>query len=158
MNNNYILILIESLQKKIKVLDEIIVKNTEQTSLVSKKDLDLEKFDKNVDEKEKLIEELNLLDQGFEAVYDRIKEEFISNKNLYKKEISTLQDLISQITEKSMKIQAEEERNRKMIVSHMALEKNKIRQAKTNSKVATNYYTSMKNINTVDPQFMDKKK
>ena len=158
MNNNYILILIESLYKKIKVLDAMIVKNEEQTFLVSKKDLNLEEFDKNVDEKEKLIEELNLLDQGFEAVYDRIKEEFITNKNLYQKEIRTLQDLISEITEKSVKIQAEEERNHKMIVSHMALEKNKIRQAKTNSKVAANYYTNMKNINTIDPQFMDKKK
>lgn len=76
MNNteNYIAIMIESLNKKIQVLDRIIELNAIQNRLLNEEKLDLDKFKENVDAKSVYVDELTKLDNGFSALYDRVKE------------------------------------------------------------------------------------
>ena len=115
-------------------------------------------FDKTVEEKAKLIEQMEQLDSGFEKLFARVKEELEANKEGYADAIKTMQSCIRRITDKSMEIQAEEARNKDLMVRKFAYVKDSAKNVRTNSKVATQYYKNMMNLNYVDPQFMDNKK
>lgn len=158
MEENYITILIQSLEKKIKVLEEISAENQKQKQILQAEELDLNAFQESVDKKAELIEQISFLDNGFEKMYERVKDALNSQKSLYEKEILTLKELISKITEQTVSIQKEEWDNRKLAEQQFSNEKKKVRQAKTSKQVASQYYKNMAKLNYVDPQFMDKKK
>ena len=103
--NTYIAILIQSLQKKNKILDVIIQKNKEQREGLEDPNLDPDDFDQIMDAKSKLIDQLNELDSGFEEVFARVKEELELHRSEYKDEIFKMQELIRMITDKSLRIQ-----------------------------------------------------
>lgn len=157
MNKDYLSILIESLQKKVKILDELISLNSIQLESVSEEDIDDDKFNQTIEEKDKRIKAIEELDNGFEMVYEHVKEELASNRQQYSREISELKTLIAEITEKSMEIQLSEKRNEQAVLKKMSQERQKIHQSKTTTKVATDYYKNMNKMNIVDPQFLDKK-
>ena len=154
----YIEIITDSLKKKIRILDQMILKNDEQKNIIGVPNPDMAAFEKTEEEKTVFINELKFLDEGFQTVYDRIKTEFLKNRNLYKEEIRTLQSLIKDITDRSMTIQSQEERNRNDIQRYFSNVRKNIRQAKTSNKVAAGYYKSMSRLDVIEPQFMDKKK
>ena len=97
-------VLVESLEKKSRILDEIIKENEAQERLFKQEELDLEALDSSSDRMGELAEKLELLDEGFESVYDRIREELIENKQAYRVEIKRMQELIAVITEKIVSI------------------------------------------------------
>ena len=156
--DNYLDILEESLPKKLKVLEEITVYNQEQEQLLKKEKVSLEELDKNMEQKDELIVKLSGIDEGFETLYERIKEQLLANKDAYREQISKLQQMISQITEKSVSIQAQEARNKKLIEDYFRNERNQIRQNRQSSRAAYNYYKSVNNTNVAMPQMMDQKK
>lgn len=158
MSEQYIDILEESLKKKSQVLDEIIKKNEEQKRILEAEEFNAEEFDQNTEEKGELIERLELLDSGFEKVFSRVKEELTGNKEKYAEQIKRLQDLIRQITEKSVFIQTNEERNRRTVEQKFKKEREKIQLGKNKMNVAKQYYNNMNKLNSVPPQFMDNKK
>ena len=110
-DNQYITIMLQSLHKKEKVLNSIIQINKRQKEELENPSLDPDDFDKTVEEKSELIEQLELLDNGFEKLYEKVREELQANKELYKDEILQMQGSIRALTEKSMEIQAQEARN-----------------------------------------------
>lgn len=156
--STYIIILIQSLEKKIKVLDKIIESNQEQKEILSQEDMDTDRFEANLNEKGNLVDELNLLDDGFQDIYDRIKDELGTNREAYKEEIKQMQKLISEITEKSVTIRAEEERNRALAIKQFDSMRGNITTAKRSRQAANTYYSNMSRVNTIDAQFMDKRK
>ncbi len=103
---NYLSILEESLRKKLQILDELTSYTMAQQDLLKAEELDYEAFDQLVEKKDPLVQMIMELDQGFETVYDRIKEQLIGHKELYAVQIRTLQNLISELTDKSVKLQA----------------------------------------------------
>ena len=155
---NYLNILEESLQKKLKVLEEIALYNQGQEELLKKEKISLEELDENMNQKEELIQKVTALDEGFETLYERIKEQILTHKDDYKEQIRKLQQLISQVTEKSVSIQAQEARNKKLIEDYFKKERSQLRQNRQSSKAAYNYYKSVNNTNVVMPQMMDQKK
>lgn len=156
--STYITILIQSLEKKVLVLDKIIESNKEQREILSQEEMDTDRFEANLDEKGRLIDELNLLDDGFQEIYNRVKDELGDNRELYKEEIKRMQKLISDITEKSVTIRAEEERNRAAAAKQFDNMRDNIQAAKRSRQAANVYYSNMSRVNTVDAQFMDKRK
>lgn len=158
MLNQYLTILIESLQKKSKVLDEISAYNERQSQLFKSGDASLETFDSLVEEKGKLIEALVKLDEGFETLYDRIAEEVATNKDLYADQIKQLQELIKKVTDQSVAIQAQEARNKEFVESYFRKQKQQLKSKKQSSVAAINYYKNMSRTSVVSPQFLDSKK
>ncbi len=159
MSEQYLDILEESLKKKIEVLDKIIIKNEEQKKILEAEEFDAEAFDQNTQEKGELIDRLNLLDSGFEKVFERVKEELESNKEAHRDQIIRLQDAIRAITEKSVFIQTTEERNRATVEQKFKREREKIQLGKNSMKVAKQYYNTMRGINSGGSAvFMDNKK
>lgn len=157
MIENYLKILEESLVKKLTVLDEIVVYNEGQEALLKQEKVSMEELDENMQQKDKLIQKLTELDDGFETLYERIREQLLGNKELYRVQIKRLQELISRVTERSVSIQAQEARNKKLVEDYFAKEKNQLKQGRQASKVAYDYYKSMNNTNVVPPQIMDQK-
>lgn len=159
MTKQYLNVLIDSLRKKEKKLSELIVKNEEQAEILRKEEFDEEAFDVNSEEKGRLIKQLNPLDEGFETVFGHVEEELSTERGrqTYKKEIQQMKDLITSITEKSMTIQAGEQRNKKALENYFNKERERIRGGRTGSKAAMNYYNNMKNRTFVPPHFLDSK-
>lgn len=158
MEHNYIIILAESLEKKIKVLDEISAENLSQRELLKSENFDMEAFEASVDRKSELIEQVGFLDEGFETMYERVREALNTEKQSYREEIATLKKLISAVTEKSVIIQKQEQENRTLAEAQFSREKKKVQQIKNSRQVTSQYYKNMAKLNYVEPQFMDKKK
>ena len=155
---NYLSVLEDSLKKKLQILDELTTYTMEQQELLKAEELDYEAFDQLVEKKDPLVQMIMELDQGFETVYDRIKEQLIGHKERYVVQIRTLQDLISELTDKSVKLQAMEQRNKTAVEQQFRKSREKIRQGRQNKQAALNYYKNMNNSNYVPPQFLDDKK
>ena len=158
MQETYVDIMIQSLEKKIQVLDRIIELNVAQKQALEDPRAEIEQFDKTVEEKAQLIEQMQQLDSGFEKLYARVQEELQNNREAYVQQIKTMQSDIRRITDKSMEIQAQEARNKDLFVRKVTYVKDTAKSLRTNSKVASQYYQNMMKLNYVDPQFMDNKK
>lgn len=155
---NYLSVLEDSLGRKVVVLDNVMALSEEQEKLLKQEKLDLEVFDELVDKKDALAEELTRLDDGFESLYDRIKNQLQDNKDTYRTQIATLQKLIAEITEKTVSIQAKEERNKELLSKQLAELRQDLNQNRRTSKAAYDYYKNMSNTGAVMSQFMDQKK
>ncbi|MCI9346657.1 MAG: hypothetical protein HFI56_10430 [Lachnospiraceae bacterium] len=151
-------ILVESLEKKSRILDEIIKENEAQEILFKQDQLDMEALDASADRMGELAEKLELLDEGFEAVYDRIRQELIDNKSAYRQEIRRMQELIAVITEKVVGINAARMRNKTQAENQFKKSRQQIGRASSKMKASQNYYNNMNRLNFVDPQFYDSKK
>lgn len=157
-NKDYIAALKQGLEKKIQILDKIIQENAVQRQLLADPELDPDDFEKNLNDKAALVEQLTMLDDGFDSVYERVREELQQNREAYAADIAGMQKYISVIMEKSTQIQTEEQRNRELAVQKFASVKKQIREVKSSHKAVNEYYQNMMKLNYVDPQFMDNKK
>lgn len=151
-------VLVESLEKKSRILDEIIKENETQETLFKQEALDMEALDVSADRMGELAQKLELLDEGFEAVYDRIREELMENKLAYRGEIRRMQELIAEITEKVVRINAARMRNKMQAEKQFKKSRQQIGKAASKMKASQNYYNNMNRLNYVDPQFYDNKK
>ncbi len=156
--DSYIGILLQDLRKKNQVLDMIMYANQRQKDALTDPNLDPDEFDKIVEEKAKLIERLEQLDDGFEKIYDYVREELKENKEAHKEEILEMQNLIRQLTEKSASIQAQEQRNKELMKNKFTEVRQHVREIRSSQKVVNQYYQNMMKANYIDPQFMDNKK
>ena len=154
---NSLRILSDSLDKKMDVLRRIQNYNREQEKVFTEGQTDLKAFDRAIEEKDALIEELVKLDDGFEALFERISGELKENKQAYAPQIAILQKKISEITEFSMSIQAQEARNKKLVEEFFSKERSKLGNERKGSKAAYDYYKSMSGGGMNVSRFMDQK-
>lgn len=154
---NYLLILEESLNKKIVFLDELSKLTGIQKEIVEAEEFDDEAFNKNIEQKDAIIRELEKLDRGFQILYDNIKAQIENNRDTYATEIKRLQELIKEVLDKSTNVQVMENRNKDLVRSRFASLKKEVRQLKKSRELAANYYKTMNNISS-EPYFLDKKK
>lgn len=158
MEQTYISIMIQSLEKKEKVLDRIIELDTIQKNQLQDPELTPEDFDEVVEAKSELIDQLNNLDSGFEKLFERVKSELEDNKEAHKTEIKIMQEHIRNITDKSVQIQSQEARNKDLMMKKFESVKKQSREIRKGSNVVSKYYQTMTRTSYVDPQFMDNKK
>lgn len=157
-NIKYIPIMIQSLKKKIQILDTIMGLNQRQRDELENPALDPNDFDKTVEEKAAQIDAIDALDVGFQELFDKVKEELSENRELYREEIAQMQGCIRDLTEKSASIQVQEERNKALMEKKFAAVKRQVKEVRQSQKMVNQYYRSMMKTNFIDPQFTDKKK
>lgn len=150
-------ILSESLDRKIQVLKKIQEYNLAQEQSFKSGEAKLEDFDEAVEQKGRLIEEVNKLDEGFDLLYARLSEELQGNRERYASQIKVLQQKVAQVTEMSVTIQAQEQRNKKLVEDFFARERASIREGRKASKAAYGYYKNMSGANSAQSQFYDSK-
>ena len=154
--DNYLNMLKDSLVKKDRILSELQEKSEKQGELVKEQEVDWDEFTKLVDEKGELVDEILKLDEGFELLFEHIKEGLEGNKEKYRDIILEIQTLVKSVTEKGTKLEATEYRNKTAIEAAFANTRKEIRQSKLGRKAAADYYNKMNKINTIDPQLMDR--
>ncbi len=158
MNQLYINILIESLEKKIRILDQIIIADQEQREGLEDPSLDPDDFDRLVEKKAGYMEQLEQLDNGFEELFSRVKGEISENREAYREQIRTMQDLIRKITDKSLMIQKQEAQNKELMQRKFEAVRSQAREVRKSQKIVNQYYKNMMKTGYNDPQFMDNKK
>jgi|UniRef100_UPI004025565C hypothetical protein len=154
---NYLQIMTSSLEKKKKILQDIVDYNVEQEHIVTSGEFDGDKFQKNMENKAECIDMLNVLDEGFQSVYDRVKADVEMYKQNYKADIQRLQQLIKEVSALSATIQAQESRNKLQIERKFRELKQETKTAKRSVSMANKYYQNMSRVSS-EPQFMDSKK
>lgn len=153
----YINILIDTIRKKELVLDNLIRLTLEQEDIIACEEPDMDRLEQIFAEKEEQINQLNILDDGFEKIYEYVKDTIQEDRNRYMDQITSMQELIRQITEKSAALSAAEIRNKTRFMNFFASRKKKIKDFKVSRQTASNYYKNF--INQQDQAlFLDKKK
>lgn len=158
MTEDYLQIMIESLEKKNDILDKVIELEKKQLALAMEEPADIKKYDASMDEKGRLIEELGRLDDGFTATYERVKDEVQANPDLYREQVLAMQELIRAAVDKGVTVEAQEQRNKQAMHNMLSTKRKEIRRVQVSSSAASKYYKAMSQINDVDPQLMDRKK
>ena len=158
MTGNYLTLLEESLRRKLQVMEEIQKYNMRQQEIFQSGEVDIDKFDEYVSEKGVLIDKLTALDSGFEKLYAKVSEELQGSREQYADQIRTLQGLVTQVTDRSVDIQAQEARNKKLVEDAFRRERDGIKIGRKSTKAAIGYYKTMSKTAVVAPQFMDSKK
>ena len=158
MSEAYMSMLIESQERKLELLEKAIVLDKEQEEIITGEKPDMGALDANINAKGALVDELNKLDDGFEALYAKVRDEFINHKEEHKEEIRTLQDLIRRITEKIAEVEAIEARSKINFEAFMKKRRHAIKDNRSSLKAANVYAVNMRKMNKIDSVFVDNKK
>lgn len=153
----YIVLLVEILQKKKQILNELMQMTMKQRDIISAEKVDDEEFLHMVSMKEEQIANLNNLDDGFDKLYQSVKDELITGKEKYISAINSLKELIAQITDLSVNLQALERRNKSQIDLYFSTMRNKIKNSRISNRTVSNYYKTMTKQHEIQSFFYDKK-
>ncbi|MBO5388817.1 MAG: hypothetical protein J6A59_11890 [Lachnospiraceae bacterium] len=154
----YVNIMKESLVRKKNYLQEILELTNKQGELAVAQELDENSFGEIVEKKDILISNVNEIDKGFTAVYERVRKEIIQDKELYKDELKAIQDSIRQCVDIGMAIESAELRNKAALETAFAKSYRGVKQLKQSKQVANKYYKSMSNGMINDSILYDRKK
>lgn len=157
-NRTYIVVLTDTLKKKLVVLNDLLDLTNFQNRLLNEKKADTDEFAGTLISKEEMIDRLEQADDGFEMIYGRVRDELTNHASAYKEEIVVLQQLITQITEKSVSLQTAERRNHGLMEIYFSEKKREIRESKMSQKTVSRYYQHMADSYKEQSYFMDKKK
>ncbi len=158
IQKNYIQLLVDTMKKKLEVLDQLSGITQEQENIIGADSFDDSRFLNTIDEKEKLLKSLEELDGGFDRAFERIREELLGNKYRYETEIRALQSYIAEVTDRSVMLQAMELRNKSKLEQYLSRARKEIRSSKLSSENVVKYYKSMTNQAEGQSYFYDKKK
>lgn len=158
MDSSYIDIMIQSLEKKAAILDQLIELNKQQKLYLQDPNLSPDDFEKNMDRKAALIDGLVQLDNGFEELFGRVRDALYANRDAYAFQIKRMQDLIREITEKSNTVQTQEARNKEQVQHKFADIRKQVKGVRNSQKVVRQYYQNMVKQGGTEPRFLDNKK
>ena len=158
-SKEYVKMLSDSLDKKVELLRQLQGLNQEQKNILEDSESTPDMLDDNIEKKSDIIERLDKMDDGFQSLYDKVKDDLSSNREEYASEIKHMQEQITLITDLSTDVQAKEMQNRELARIKFSHIRSQIRETKHGQKAVASYYASMMN-NTgyEDSQFWDKKK
>ena len=156
-NMSYVQILVNTLQKQVETLQDILELTREQNKIAENTSFDEQLLDYTLNRKEVLIARLNELDDGFVSVYERVRKEVVGQQERYKDQLLCLQDLIKQCTDLSVEIKVMEEWNRTKLVQCFAKKHKEYGTQQTAASVASRYHQTMHNMQVVDSFFFNKK-
>ena len=156
---DYVIMLRESLEKKLDVLRVLQIRNNEQTAILQDPNSSPDDLEKNMELKAELIDRIIALDDGFDRVFKRVQAILETDRPKYAEEIRRMQELIRRISDMTADVQALEYKNREYAKTRFANVRKEAKTIKKSSDMVSKYYSSMMSPQTTaDPQFLDKKK
>ena len=158
-NMDYVVMLRESLEKKVDILEVLLIRNKEQAAILQDPNTSPDDLEKNMNMKSELIDRIVMLDDGFEQLFNRVKAILDEDRATYAVEIRLMQDLIRKITELTADVEATEYKNKEYAKTRFSNIKKDLREVKKSGDVVSSYYKNMMANNKMDePAFWDKKK
>ena len=154
----YLDVLIQSLRKKLVLLNRISVLNQEQRDILQDENSDPDVFDINVRDKGDLVDQIVALDTGFDEVYAHIKDLMDRDHSAYEEQLEQMRELIRLVMAKDVSVRAEEQRNYELAQRKFSGIKSKVREVKASRKMVNSYYQTMMRQKPGDSMFLDNKK
>lgn len=154
----YLDVLIQSLRKKLVLLNRISVLNQEQKKILQDEDMTPDDFDINVRDKEDLVGQIVALDAGFDEVYAHIRDLMERDHSAYEEQLGQMRELIRQIMAKDASVRADEQRNYELAQRKFAKIKSKVREVNASRKMVNCYYQTMMRQKPGASTFLDNKK
>lgn len=155
---DYVKMLRESLEKKAEVLQRIQEENVRQSDILTDPNSTPDELDANMNEKDRLVSRILQLDDGFEQLFERVKDSLDADRSLYADEIRRMQDLIRKITDLSAEVQAQEQKNKKLAQAKFSSVRQQVQKVRKSQKAVSSYYRNMMKTTYEEPQFLDNKK
>lgn len=144
-NAVYVNMMVDSLKRKQQILSYLYECTKEQEQLLKAEEMDADSFQRLVDVKGERIDELNTIDDGFDTLFNLVKQEVQVNRQEYRDEICQMQELITEISELGVRIQVLEQQNCDHFKIYLARQRKAIREFHVNNKTAGAYYQNMAN-------------
>lgn len=143
--STYISVLHSSLHKKLELIKELLELTKEQNSILSEEEVNVESFDRIVDEKETRINEVLDIDKGFQSIFNKISSVLQENPQEYRQQILEMQNFIRTITDIGVELENLEHKNKEKFNKFLATKRNSIKDFKVSNKTAVSYYQNMSN-------------
>lgn len=142
-NQNYINILLQTLEKQQATLQEVLQITKEQNQIAGKDDFEETMLEASLNQKDILIARLNELDDGFVSVYGWVRNEIADHKEQYSSELAQMQKLIKQCTDLGVEIKVLEERNKERLTQCFVGKHKQYSMKQTAATVASRYHQTM---------------
>lgn len=142
-NKTYLNVLSDTVLKKENLIETLLLDTIKQAGCFQQGEFDEETFYKLYEEKVELLKQIELLDDGFLSLFERIRDEIISNRQEYAEEIQNLQQCIKRITEKGFQLQRLEKDNKLKFDRMIQEQRSKIKEYNISKKSAAAYYNNM---------------
>ena len=155
---NELHILIESLEKKVRLLDFLLADSKKQEELAKLSDFNAEQFDLLVDHKDELLGQMDELDQGFDVLFSRIKDDLLMHQMDYSEEIKKLQELIKTTVDYGAQVSATEMRVKEVLSNAIYKQREELAKRRISSQSVMNYYKTSNQLGHIEPYFLDQKK
>lgn len=157
-SNRDLAILKGCLGKKERILNNLLEMTEQQREYLAGSGFDMDVFGQMLDVKDEMIDELNTVDDGFEATYERIGEYLKENQASHALDIRDIQNRIREITRLSVALQALEERNRTMLEKVLAGKQKEVHTFRKGSEMVNNYFQAMSGYGMGAISTLDRKK
>ena len=115
VKQTYIQLLADTLRKKIQILHKLIELTVKQENIITCEKFIDDDFLENISLKEEQVQALVRLENGFEQLYESVRQELITEKSKYLLQIKEMQEQIKVITDLGVELQAMEQRNKSKI-------------------------------------------
>lgn len=148
----------QNLLRKSELMDRLYELYDEQSALLEDSDMEPEKFDCCMDKYDEMLQELTVLNNEADELYESLQMEQILEGGPNSTQIGTLKTLISQLMDKANAHQEKEKLVKKQLEFYFDGERKSLGSGRKTSKAALDYYKSMSRSNVIPPQFMDQKK
>ena len=155
---NYLQIMIDSLVQKEELLKQIVDYNEKQQAIITAAEFDEQAFEQNLSDKGELVEKILKLDEGFNSVFNRVKDEVQHNKAKFKQPLQRLKELVSAVTDLGVRIQAQELRNKQLVEKRFAQMRKELSNVKSQNSEMSAYYKNANKLNNYESHFLDQKK
>lgn len=162
MTESYLEMMVRSLDRKMEILNRIEQENRKQRDLLDfpvqekeEEGFEEEAFQRTVEEKGRLIEELLKLNEGFDLLFAKVQKELSGQWDDYRNQVRAMQEKIRIITELSSRIRVQEQRNKALVDRYFSEERTKIKIGKRSTASAMKYYQTMNKTQHVGPQVFD---
>ncbi len=156
--DRYLTILTDSLEKKSLLLDRIMGICEEHEKIITSETPDMDSYNTLMEEKGRIIDELDLLDDGFTALYERVAPALREDPSQYADKLARIKLLVTEVSDKTALIQARELRIQSTIERLIKSVKPESRRFTPPSDAAYKYYQTMNSANVATSVFVDNKK
>lgn len=152
-NSVYVNMMVDVLKRKERILTSLLTLTEEQEKILREEDMDQERFHATLDEKGTLIEELNDIDEGFDALFKKVEQEIVAHRETYREKIRDMQKRITTVSELGIRIQALESQNSERLKAYLASQRKRIRDFHINNRTASSYFQNMANTHKADQTY-----
>lgn len=152
-NSVYVNMMVDVLKRKERILFVLLEKTREQETLLKEEELNQERFHEILEEKGTLIDELNEMDEGFDALFQKVEKEVATHRERYRESIEEMQKRITTVSDLGVQIQALEARNSEHLKVYLSSQRKRIREFHVNSKTASSYYQNMANTHRTEQSY-----